>query len=189
MTRYNNSRGADIPVCLRSKADRNVRLTRPGLTLLEVVIALAIFLIALVPIWHLVTLGGEQALDVAHQAQASMLCQAKLDCVKVGAEPLNTSGTVDIGRDLTWNYTIESSPGEVENLYMVKVTVNGRMEVVQVRLSDEAARLNDREMLEDLIRAAMNQAMQKARMQVAEETSKMATGMGLPAGMTLPGMG
>jgi len=123
MTRYNNSRGADIPVCLRSKADRNVRLTRPGLTLLEVVIALAIFLIALVPIWHLVTLGGEQALDVAHQAQASMLCQAKLDCVKVGAEPLNTSGTVDIGRDLTWNYTIESSPGEVENLYMVKVTV------------------------------------------------------------------
>jgi general secretion pathway protein I len=123
MTRYNYSRGADIPVCLRSKADRNVRPTRPGLTLLEVVIALAIFLIALVPIWHLVTLGGEQALDVAHQAQASMLCQAKLDCVKVGAEPLNSSGTVDIGRDLTWNYTIESSPGEVENLYMVKVTV------------------------------------------------------------------
>ena len=97
--------------------------SRPGLTLLEVVIALAIFLIALVPIWRLVSLGGEQALDVAHQAQASMLCQAKLDSVKVGAEPLNTSGTVDIGRDLTWNYTIESNPSEVENLYLVKVTV------------------------------------------------------------------
>src|ERR1700730_8598676 len=97
--------------------------SRPGLTLLEVVIALAIFLIALVPIWRLVSLGGEQALDVAHQAQASMLCQAKLDSVKVGAEPLNTSGTVDIGRDLPWNYTIESNPSEVENLHLVKVTV------------------------------------------------------------------
>jgi general secretion pathway protein I len=123
MMRNQTSRGADIPVCRKSTATRSARPTRPGLTLLEVVIALAIFLIALVPIWRLVTLGGEQALDVAQQAQASMLCQSKLDCVKVGAEPLNASGTVDIGRDLTWNYTIESSPSDVENLYMVKVTV------------------------------------------------------------------
>jgi DNA-binding YbaB/EbfC family protein len=71
---------------------------------------------------------------------------------------------------------------------MVKVTVNGRMEVVRVRLSDEAARLNDREMLEDLIKAASNQAVEKSRQLVAEETAKMATGLGLPPGVNLPGM-
>ena len=71
---------------------------------------------------------------------------------------------------------------------MVKVTVNGRMEVVRVRLSDEAARLNDREMLEDLIKAAANQAVEKARQLVAEETAKMATGLGLPPGVNLPGL-
>src|SRR5438552_16722839 len=90
---------------------------RPGLTLLEVVIALAIFLMALVPVMRLVSIGGERALDVNHYAQASMLCQGKLDCVKVGAEPLNTSGTVDIG-NLTWSYTIDSSPSDVSNLYL-----------------------------------------------------------------------
>ncbi len=93
---------------------------RRALTLLEVVIALAIFLIAMVPIWHLVTLGGELALDVQQQAQASMLCQAKLDCVKSGAEPLNTSGTATVG-GTDWNYTVESSMSDVENLYLVKV--------------------------------------------------------------------
>jgi prepilin-type N-terminal cleavage/methylation domain-containing protein len=97
-------------------------MRRRGLTLLEVVIALAIFLLALVPIWHLVSMGSERALDVQQLAQASMLCQGKLDGVKVGAEPLSGGGTVDIG-NLTWNYTIESSPAEVENLHLVKVSV------------------------------------------------------------------
>jgi DNA-binding YbaB/EbfC family protein len=72
---------------------------------------------------------------------------------------------------------------------MVKVKVNGRMEVVSCHLSDEALKPNDREMLEELIRAATNQALQKVRVLVAEETSKMATGLGLPSGMGMPGLG
>ena len=72
---------------------------------------------------------------------------------------------------------------------MVKVRVNGRMEMLACQLSDEALKLNDREMLEDLIRSATNQAMERARKQVAEETGKMAAGLGLPAGVALPGMG
>jgi len=72
---------------------------------------------------------------------------------------------------------------------MVKVTVNGNLEVVSCRISDECMKLNDREMLEDLIRAAVNQALQRSRQLVAEETGKMATGLGLPAGMNLPGIG
>src|SRR5947209_14593466 len=65
---------------------------------------------------------------------------------------------------------------------MVTVRVNGRMEVTGCTISDEAMKLNDREMLEDLIQSAANQALQKCRQQVAEETSKMATGFGLPPG-------
>ena len=72
---------------------------------------------------------------------------------------------------------------------MVKVKVNGRMEILSYHLSDEAMKLNDREMLEDLLRAATNQGLQKARLMVAEETSKMATGLGLPPGMGMPGLG
>jgi DNA-binding YbaB/EbfC family protein len=72
---------------------------------------------------------------------------------------------------------------------MVKVRVNGRMEVLSLTLSEEALKAGDREMLEDLIKSAVNQAIAKARQAVAEETSKMATGMGLPQGMQLPGLG
>jgi DNA-binding YbaB/EbfC family protein len=70
---------------------------------------------------------------------------------------------------------------------MVKAKVNGRMEVLSVRLTDEA--MKDRELLEDLVRSAVGQAIDKARRQVHEETQKVATGLGLPPGMGLPGLG
>jgi DNA-binding YbaB/EbfC family protein len=71
---------------------------------------------------------------------------------------------------------------------MVKVKVNGRYEVLAVQLTDEALQGNDREMLEDLIKAATNQALAKVRQLVADETTKMATGLGMPPGMNLPGL-
>jgi hypothetical protein len=71
---------------------------------------------------------------------------------------------------------------------MVKVKVNGHMEVLRCEVSDELLKMNDREMLEDLIRGAVNVAIQKVRQLVAEETGKMATGLGLPQGMGLPGL-
>ena len=71
---------------------------------------------------------------------------------------------------------------------MVKVRVNGRLEVVGCVLSEEVMRLGDREMLEDLIQAAANQAIAKVRQQIAEETSKMAANLGLPPGMSVPGV-
>lgn len=72
---------------------------------------------------------------------------------------------------------------------MVKVKVNGQQEIQACVLTDEAYKLGDRELLEDLIVAATNQALKKIRLLVAEETSKMATGLGLPPGMNLPGLG
>ncbi len=69
---------------------------------------------------------------------------------------------------------------------MVKTKVNGHMEVVACVISEEA--MKDRELLEDLMRSSLNQAIQKAKVAVAEETSKMASGLGLalPPGIQLP---
>src|SRR6516162_297839 len=64
---------------------------------------------------------------------------------------------------------------------MVRVRVNGNLEVIACTFSDEA-------MLEDRTAGAVNQAMKKAKELVAQETAKMATGLGLPPGMGLPGM-
>ena len=76
---------------------------------------------------------------------------------------------------------------------MVTVKVTGKMEVLGVKVSDDALKLGDREVLEDLIAAASNQALSKARELLAAETGKMAAGLGLPPGMMggmgLPGFG
>jgi DNA-binding YbaB/EbfC family protein len=69
---------------------------------------------------------------------------------------------------------------------MVTARVSGTLELLECRLSDEAMKMGDKEMLEDLIRAGVNQAMEKARMQAGEEARKVATGLGLPAGFNLP---
>ena len=71
---------------------------------------------------------------------------------------------------------------------MVRVRVNGSLEVVSCTFSDEAFKGGDKELLEDLTTAAVNQAMKKAKELVAQETAKLATRMGLPAGMGLPGV-
>src|SRR5437763_1204187 len=71
---------------------------------------------------------------------------------------------------------------------MVRVRVNGNMEVVSCTFTDEAVKLGDKELLEDLTVAAVNAAMRKVKELVAQETANMATGLGLPPGMGLPGM-
>ena len=64
---------------------------------------------------------------------------------------------------------------------MVEVDVNGKMEALAVRIADEA--MTDRDMLQDLIAAAFNSAMEKVRETVNQEMGSMA---GLPGGF--PGL-
>jgi len=72
---------------------------------------------------------------------------------------------------------------------MVVVTVNGRMEVTKCAISEEAMKLGDREMLADLVAAAVNMAIVKAREEVAKAGQAIAqdAGVPLPPGM-MPGM-
>ena len=68
---------------------------------------------------------------------------------------------------------------------MVKVTMSCRHEVRKVDIDSEMIG-DDREMLEDLIAAATNDALRKVEQTTQEKFSGMATGMNMPAGMKLP---
>ena len=72
---------------------------------------------------------------------------------------------------------------------MVKVTANGRQHVVKVEIEKEVVDPNDPEMLEDLIVAATNKALEEAAKLAQEEMAKVTSGM-LPniPGLNLPGM-
>lgn len=64
----------------------------------------------------------------------------------------------------------------------VTVKANGRMEVLSVKISPELLS-DDPEMLEDLVTAAVNQALTKAREAAAQSIS------GLAGGLPIPGLG
>lgn len=63
---------------------------------------------------------------------------------------------------------------------MVVVTVNGRMEVTKCVISEDAMKLGDRDMLADLVAAAVNMGVAKAREEVAKASAAMAEEAGLP---------
>ena len=68
---------------------------------------------------------------------------------------------------------------------MVKVTISCRHEVRSVVI-DPALLGDDKEMLEDLVAAAFNDALRRVERTVQEKYSGMTSGLGLPAGMKLP---
>lgn len=68
---------------------------------------------------------------------------------------------------------------------MVKVIMNGRHELRKVEL-DDSLMSDDKEMIEDLLAAAVNDAVRKIEQQSSEKMSGVTAGMNLPAGMKLP---
>ena len=64
---------------------------------------------------------------------------------------------------------------------LAKVMMNGRHEVKRVTL-DDALMAEDKEVIEDLVAAAINDAVRKVERMQQEKMSGMATGMGLPLG-------
>jgi DNA-binding YbaB/EbfC family protein len=68
---------------------------------------------------------------------------------------------------------------------LVKVTMTGRHEASRVKIDDSLVG-DDKDMLEDLIAAAINDAAHKVEAATQERMSGVTAGMNLPAGMKLP---
>ncbi len=63
---------------------------------------------------------------------------------------------------------------------MVKVVANGRQQIVSVRIEKEVVDPDDIDMLQDLILAAVNDALAKSQEMVQSEMSKLTGGMNIP---------
>lgn len=68
---------------------------------------------------------------------------------------------------------------------LVKVTMTGKHEVRKVQI-DDSLLTDDKDMLEDLIAAAINDASNKVEELTKDQFSGLASGLNLPAGMKLP---
>jgi len=63
---------------------------------------------------------------------------------------------------------------------MVDVEVNGQQKVLSVRIDEQIMSSDDREMLEDLLVAACNDALDQAKQAAAEQMGELTGGMDLP---------
>ncbi len=63
---------------------------------------------------------------------------------------------------------------------MVKASVNGNYDLVSLSIEDEVIDANEKEMLQDLILAAVNQAIEKMRVHAKSEMNKTAGGINIP---------
>ena len=75
--------------------------------------------------------------------------------------------------------TVESSSGGG----MVTVIANGRQEIVSIKIDPSVVDPKDIEMLQDLVSAAVNEALRKSQDLMKEEMARLTAGMGLPPGL------
>jgi DNA-binding YbaB/EbfC family protein len=72
--------------------------------------------------------------------------------------------------------TVETSSGGG----MVKVIANGRQQILSIQLEKEVVDPEDVEMLQDLVLAAVNDALSKSQEMVSSEMSKLTGGLNIP---------
>ena len=79
------------------------------------------------------------------------------------------------------NETVEASAGGG----MVTVVVNGRQEIVSIHIEPEVIDPDDVEMLQDLVMAAINDALSRAKNMMNDEMGKLTKGLNIPG---MPGI-
>jgi nucleoid-associated protein EbfC len=80
--------------------------------------------------------------------------------------------------------TVEASAGGG----MVAVKMNGQKQIVDVRIEKEVFASKDQEMLQDLVRAAVNEASRRVDEELADQMKSLAGGIPGIAGLKIPGL-
>jgi hypothetical protein len=80
--------------------------------------------------------------------------------------------------------TVETSAGGG----MVTIKMNGQKQVVDVRIEPEVFASKDQEMLQDLVRAAVNEASRRVDDELANQMKNLSSGLPGMAGIKIPGL-
>ncbi len=96
---------------------------RPGLSLLEVLVSLTIFLVALAALGQLIDLGEDTASKAANTTTGTRLAQSKLAEVEAGVVDCTAGGSGTCDDEPGWTWVVESAAGAATNLYAITVRV------------------------------------------------------------------
>ena len=98
------------------------RRTRPGITLLEVLISLLILVIGMAALGQLVDMGTTSAVDAQVRARGSRLAQSKMAEVEAGAVDFDV-GETDFADEPGWKWSVSSESAGAGGIPLYLVTV------------------------------------------------------------------
>jgi len=96
--------------------------SRAGLSLLEVILAIAILGGCIAVIGELVRLGARQAEEARELTTAQLLCESKLEEIAAGVVAPEAVGNVPFENDPRWSYSIDVASLDTADLIQVTVT-------------------------------------------------------------------
>jgi prepilin-type N-terminal cleavage/methylation domain-containing protein len=97
---------------------------RRGLSLVEVLASLAIFLLSLVALSQLIEMGADRARDSSYLNLATAIAQSNMDKVLAGILPVTGQGETASDEDPDFNFAIDATGEGPVGLYLVTVTVS-----------------------------------------------------------------
>ena len=98
--------------------------SRQGLTLLEVLLSLGLFLGALAALSQLWYGGVRASVQARLATQAILRCESKLNEVVAGAVPLQSTTDTPFEDDSTWTWSLQVLPGPHANVLLLVVNVS-----------------------------------------------------------------
>src|SRR4051794_887288 len=99
---------------------------RSGMTLLEVLVSLAIFLMAIVGVGALIGHSTNRAQEINDRSQAARICQSKMaefQCGSLSLESVDEQAIDDDDSGLLWSAAVNEASSGVPNLFQVDITV------------------------------------------------------------------
>ncbi len=94
---------------------------REGMTLLEVLVAMAVFLIALAGIAQLIEFGTNNSVEAARVTTGTRLCQSKMAEVEAGVVSITEGGSGTFDEEPLWQWSVEVGESVALNTYTVTV--------------------------------------------------------------------
>lgn len=104
--------------------ERTDQALRRGLTLLEIILALAIFFGSLAVLSQLTWNGARAAVQSRLKTQAMIRCEAKMAEVLAGAQRLQGASNVEYQDDKNWTWSLSISETNFPDLLQLDVTVS-----------------------------------------------------------------
>src|SRR4051794_1004708 len=99
---------------------------RDGLSLLEVLVSLAIFMMALTALTYLVNTSSGLAAESKHRARAAQLARSKMNEIAAGALPLQSQPDASFDDEPDFRWSADVGQGAAPGLFNVSVTVTYR---------------------------------------------------------------